>query len=210
MIRKLILCSALALPLTSFAFTATNYTAHYVAKTAKADGTQEKKFSCQGSSCIIENNMVVKAFFKTVTINTLDTGTINSDGNYVSSSLVVTDSREDAPTTVTLKEDEYSILGFTYELSKELADNGKLVPMQVYFNGQVSTFTPTLVSTDETFVTANGDVTTTHIQVGTGSNNGTMDFHFDAARQYLMVGNTVTNVDGDVELSTNLTSVEFS
>lgn len=209
MLRKLILCSALALPLASFAFTSTNYTAHYAVK-AKADGTQEKKFSCQGSNCTIENNMVVKAIFKTVTINTRDTGVINSNGDYVSSSLVITDSREDAPTTVTLKEDEYSILGFTYELRKALADNGELAPMQVYVNDQVQTFTPTIVSTDESFTTANGEITTTHIQVSTGSNNGTMDFYFDATRQYLMVGNSVTTVDGDTEFSTQITSVEFS
>lgn len=209
MIRTSILYVLLMLPLTSFAFTSTNYTAHYAAKTVKANGIQEKKFSCQGSSCAIENNMVVKVFFKTVTINTLDTGMLNSEGDYVSSSLVITDSREDAPTTVTLKEDEYSILGFTYELRKELADNENLASMQVYFNGDVQTFTPSVISTDETFETDNGSVTTTHIQVDTSS-GGTMDFHFDAARQNLMVGNTVTNSDSEVQLATQLTSVEFS
>jgi len=209
MIKKAIFSVVLALPLTSFAFTSTNYTAHYTVKTAKASGTLEKQLSCQASRCSIESNMVVKAFFKTVTVNTLDHGTINSEGDYVSSSLVITDSREDAPTNVSLQANEYSALGFVYELRKALADNETLSPMQVYFNGQIQTFTPSLVSKDETFATDNGNIITTHVEVVT-SGGDTIDYHFDAARQYLVVGNTVTDSNGDIRLSAQLSSVEFS
>ena len=199
MIRKALLCLVFTLPLSGFAFVSSNYVQHCAIHTARGDGTLEKKLSCKASDCSIQSSVTVKVLFKKVNINTKEVGHINEKGNFDSSTLTVI-KNGGTPKVVDLADNTYSPLSFVFQVRTALADNHPLIPMQVYYEGDIVTFTPTLTSAaDAKVVTVQADT----------SSGDIITYEFDAARQFAMIGNTITKENGDEKLSMSNCSFEF-